>query len=646
MFTHKKTATAVTAALLGLCIPLMSHAGALSFEEVKVPETDNERRQAIASPKATVDGVEYRIGYNILLRSGETLVRNQDTVWSDNVFGGIIDYNGAYIRQVDGSIRNSRDSGMDHNSLIEAHGKLWLTSQFESRPGAVYVTELKKDADGHLYPRQTRPVDFSAVNGGWVHCAGSNTPWNTHLGSEEYEPDGRQWTDPDLPISDYNAAMVEYFTNDKDENYAPTAENAQAHMNPYDYGYAWEVEILNGDGETAVKKHYAMGRMAMELAYVMPDEKTVYLTDDGTNVGLFMFVADAPRDLAKGTLYAGKWTQSSDQNGGEAQISWVNLGTAEKDNIGRALDAGVTFDRMFESVQPIGASCPDGFTSINSGHGSPYHECVKLTEYGEANKDVVSRLETRRYAAYLGATTEWRKMEGITYDSDRGRLYLAMSEINSGMLDGNVNDPESTYDVGGNNDIRLPENFCGAVYALDVGSGQSDSGGSAITSDYVATNMKGQIVGTPVAEAENSDPESDYYIDPENPSKNGKYAANVCHVGAIANPDNVTYIANYGTLIIGEDAVQGHQNDMMWAYQVEGNQLTRMFTTPYGSESTSPYWYSNIGGHGYLLGVIQHPYGENDGSPAGVPQPQDRYTIGSLADRDWTGYIGPFPPMD
>ena len=36
-------------------------------------------------------------------------------------------------------------------------------------------------------------VDFSDVDGLWVPCNGSLTPWNTHLGSEEYEPDARQF---------------------------------------------------------------------------------------------------------------------------------------------------------------------------------------------------------------------------------------------------------------------------------------------------------------------------------------------------------------------------------------------------------------------------------------------------------------------
>lgn len=34
-----------------------------------------------------------------------------------------------------------------------------------------------------------------------------------------------------------------------------------------------------------------------------------------------------------------------------------------------------------------------------------------------------------RYAAMLGATTEWSKWEGITFDSKRRRLYTAMSEL-------------------------------------------------------------------------------------------------------------------------------------------------------------------------------------------------------------------------
>lgn len=46
----------------------------------------------------------------------------------------------------------------------------------------------------------------------------------------------------------------------------------------------------------------------------------------------------------------------------------------------------------------------------------------------------------------------------------------------------------------------------------------------------------------------------------------GKYSSagdklNTCSLNGLANPDNVTYINNTGTLIIGEDTGDGHQND-------------------------------------------------------------------------------------
>ena len=92
----------------------------------------------------------------------------------------------------------------------------------------------------------------------------------------------------------------------------------------------------------------------------------------------------------------------------------------------------------------------------------------------------------------------------------------------------------------------------------------------------------------------------------------------------------------YKTLIIGEDTGTGHQNDALWSYNIESKALTRLLTTPYGSETTSPYFYPDINGWGYLMAVVQHPYGESDA---------DKLVAGSGEDRAYTGYIGPFPSM-
>lgn len=41
-------------------------------------------------------------------------------------------------------------------------------------------------------------------------------------------------------------------------------------------------------------------------------------------------------------------------------------------------------------------------------------------------------------------------------------------------------------------------------------------------------------------------------------------------------------------------------------------ELTRIFSTPCGSETPSPYWYGGANGHGYLTAVVRHPYGALD----------------------------------
>jgi hypothetical protein len=315
-----------------------------------------------------------------------------------------------------------------------------------------------------------------------------------------------------------------------------------------------------------------------------------------------MFVADRAGDLSSGTLYAMKWQQVNSENGGSADIEWVNLGHSTNAVIKAALDQKVKFFDMFDVADPAeDGSCPADFTSINTTDGL---ECLSIKPGME---EIVSRLETRRYAALKGATTELRKEEGITYDPDRKILYVAMSEVAKGMADGGKND------IGGPNHVQLPENKCGTVYGLDVGAN------ATIGSDFVAKNMYGVVSGRPKKYPEDSE-----------------YANNSCAIDGIANPDNITFIVGRDTLIIGEDTGSGHQNDAIWSFNVTSKQLTRIQTTPYGSETTSPYIYPNINGHAYLMSVIQHPYGESDEDQLKEPGDAAAYV----------GYIGPLPALD
>ncbi|WP_295802880.1 alkaline phosphatase PhoX [uncultured Microbulbifer sp.] len=560
----------------------------LSFTGVPAPASDSEKRQILAAPSVAIDGEEYEIGFHTLLRSG-------DSVNSSVVFGQLVDAAGQPLYGEDGMLKVT--DANEHTSLLPVGDRLFSVSQMETRPGAMFLMELDQNPEsGELSTKDLWQIDQSGVDGGWVHCAASVTPWNAHLASEEYEPDARALpTHVEVEGDRYSRTMLSYYAD-------------PSQWNPYFYG--WNIEInVAAEGDAAptaeLTKHYAMGRLAFELSYVMPDSKTVYMTDDGTNVGFYMFIADTAGDLSAGTVYAAKWNQTSGEGLGAADLEWVSLGHANDDEINVAVHGGdgvpaVTFDDIF-AVD--GEGCVETATNGNS-------ECLSVKPGMEK---IASRLETRRYAALMGATTEFRKEEGVTFDPAASKLYLAMSQVGKGMTDGTGH-------------VQIAEaNACGAVYQLDVATD------SEIGSDYVATNMGGLIGGIAL------DDESKYPAD-------SPFASYSCDADAIANPDNVTFITGYNTLIIGEDTGSGHQNDVIWSLNLDEVDaadstagLTRIQTTPYGSETTSPYWYPNINGFGYLMSVIQHPYGESDG---------DQLAPGSLEHRAYTGYVGPFPAMD
>ena len=191
----------------------------------------------------------------------------------------------------------------------------YLYTNYECQPGAVGRLYLKRDGKAWQV-LEGENVDFSGVAGTWNNCGASVTPWNTGLSAEEYEP----------------------FATQKDwkKNVAPMTEYLGQQANPYDYG--WLVELHpdpNGDSAgTVSEKRYAMGRFSHEMAVVLPDGKTTYHGDDGTNVVLFKFVADEAGDLSAGTLHAAKITQNADDSLG---ITWIKLGSGNDDEIAEAI---------------------------------------------------------------------------------------------------------------------------------------------------------------------------------------------------------------------------------------------------------------------------------------------------------------------
>lgn len=586
-------------------VPAPVGADKVVFSTVPTPITDAEKRAILAADTMMVSNAletqKYKIGFKAVMRSG-------DVAPEGGKFGLLYDIQGNPIIKADGSedISNSNE----HTTLLVEDGEVFMVSQFEDRPGAFYVVSLDQDATtGELSAKQAKPVDFSAVKGGWVHCAGMRTPWMTHLGSEEYEPDARfvDHESPEYTDNSYYLAMADYFQ----QNVAKDI-TAAALMNPYDYGYPVEVALDGTDMGTgvyaanaSVDKHYAMGRIAYELSYVMPDQKTVYSADDGTNTGFYKFVADSAGDLSSGTLYAAKFIQKDAGNYGYFDIEWIDLGAANSAEIKTMIDSGINFWDIFETAAPIDQNpdddyldaCPAGFTA-SAANGT--RECLKLKPGMEK---AASRLETRRYASYLGATLELRKEEGITFDAERNKLYVAMSSVERGM-EARDAQPKRHFLA---DEIAVEANACGVVYQMDVDA------------NYNTTNMYALVAGRPVTYPESS-----------------PYFGNTCDVNGIANPDNVSVLEGYDVLVIGEDTGSGHQNDVIWAYDLNDGTLARIQTTPYGSETTSPYFYKDVNGFGYMMSVIQHPYGESDEDKQAVPEESNAYT----------GYVGPFPKLD
>jgi secreted PhoX family phosphatase len=468
----------------------------------------------------------------------------------------------------------------DANSLLLIDGKLMLVNNWEyddvlangedayrvadwySRmPMSMNLSELTQAADGKLSVKSQKPIDFSSVNGGWIFCFGSQTPWNTHLaGEEDYDlyfvPGENAHTTTQAGLK----AMSEvYFDNTRTAN-------------PYHYGYATEV-APKADGSYTVDKLYNMGRGTWEMAIFAKDGRTAFFGDDGAYSGMFMFVGVKANDpKAGGTIYAAKWNQTAadGSDGGTANIVWVKLGSATHTEAKALIDSGITLVDIFETS--LTEQTGDGWKPTRAG--SSQTVWIKLKP---GKEQAAAVLETRRYAAYLGATTEFTKGEGVAINHADRKLYYAMSRIEGSMKAG---------DGGPVDHIRLMENKAGATYTLPMAASQKDSAGEVIDSEYVPTRalVEDKLLGRPIAADANG---------------------NIADVNYIANTDNLFYSEKMRTLFIGEDSGM-HVNNYVWAYNVDTQALTRILNVAAGGEATGLQVVEDAGGHAYIMSNNQH----------------------------------------
>ena len=429
-----------------------------------------------------------------------------------------------------------------------------VTSMYGCLPSPIAVLTLDQDqTTGKLSLVKYHNVDTSGVEGLWITCGASLSPWGTHLSSEEYEPNA------------FTAATDAQF-----KAFSRNLYGSETAANPYNYGHMPEVTV-NPDGTASIKKHYCMGRISHELVQVMPDQRTVLMGDDATNSGYFVFVADKEKDLSAGTLYVAKVGVgfSIDPAAAAAPLTWIKLGSASSSEI-RALAATVKPTDIMDvrTADPQDASFKK--VAVNGAV-----EWVKLMPGMEK---AAAFLETHRYAALVGASLGFTKMEGTTVNAKDKIAYSALAACGGSMVAGNkVNVPESG--------VTIPKALnAGAVMALNLKGGQKDANGAAIDSEWMPVDVKALITGEDIA--------ADALGNTANPAK-------------IASPDNLKFSEKLRTLFIGEDSGQ-HVNNFLWAYNVDTRQLSRIMSVPSGGESTGLHAVDELNGWTYIMSNFQH----------------------------------------
>jgi secreted PhoX family phosphatase len=495
------------------------------------------------------------------------------------------------LLKIDGQAATSK--GGNPLSLITHFEYITKDNADKSAYGLVPASENLSTIDqnkttGELAVTDSKKIDFSSVDGLWIPCNGSVTPWNTFLSSEEYDADARDYE------MDATKTYVTNFT--KDYFQSDTKKG-----NPYLYNYLPEITV-NKDNTTSVVKHYSMGRFSHELGKVAPDQKTVFFGDDGKNTMMFMYVADQAQDLSAGTLYAAKWIQKTDKDGGSADLKWIKLGHATDTEIKTYIDKGLKFSDLFETADKQ----TDGFTAINSYPASK----IEYLKVKPGMEQAAAFLEARRYGAIVGATSEFSKMEGVTLNAKDKKVYIAISYLKDGML----KDTKNEYP---RDDIQLQKINAGVTYEVSLMGGQKDTNGDAILSNYTAVNMMGLVVGEDLAKAD----------------ANGNTAV----VDKVANPDNLSYSEAMRTLFIGEDSGT-HSNNYVWAYNVDTKKLSRILSVPAGAEATGLQAVDNMNGFTYIMSNLQHP-----GDEMILPEPlksQVDALINTNFDKKRSGLVG------
>ncbi|MFC4449909.1 alkaline phosphatase PhoX [Halorussus aquaticus] len=568
----------------------------------------------------------------------ELLAQEGDNIGGNGTLGMPVTPDDLAVEEYPGARYGNFGYNPDCNRLVptnEAETRGYLFTNWEESPGNVTRIPVSRKGQGRWEADLENAVNLAntealrSIGGTRINCYGDLSPWGTYLSAEEdyahprvaltttvsdvvgdsEGPDHRgaaQFYNRPNP-SDIQEAVEKYYGDDawfvqgywalagleiqayylgadaadENEELADDVDPETSlrpvgspYPNPYRYGRIVDFRQPTAETPQPVKYH-VMGRAAWECPDVQADEKTVYLTSDGDNKGLYKFVADQPIPSyddpmnLSGTLYAANVTNqqaAADNPPAEVplEVEWLEMGSAtnaeveswiaEYDDVDQVdyLETHADTDWQ-EDVQKALEEADKTVVQQGNQNYVPDEDVVRWArqyeQNGPSNVDEELRrvpfLETRAAAKEIGATVEFRKSEGI--DSRDGAepgdyVYVGVSEVNDGMSD----------EAG---DVDLDRVDGGLVYRAEL------------EDDYDISTLEPVIVGPDA-----TDP------------------ADVAN-DALLNIDNV-FVMDDGRVLCCEDADQygrSFPNDCLYVYTPEemtgGGEATE--TTPAEETTTA-----------------------------------------------------------
>lgn len=370
--------------------------------------------------------------------------------------------------------------------------------------GGMTVFKVKKMADGeYIVDGGYRNVDFTAVGNTLANCGGISARNGRIWTAEEWV----QTSNKDINIgllpregSDTTygaygrgtgqASVAGWGIRDTNDWTIPSGANYAGNTIKKYQNFNWLVEIDPAQAK-AVRKMYNWGRFEHEGGVVMPDDKTVYLTDDNQPSVFFKFVANQAGNFNEGQLFAYK--QSADGMSG----SWVTI----ENNLDSMLTArsvalrkGATMFTRFEWITDVngkvyvtetgldnsGTRFKDGmklggtlakhlmdrdvYTGPFSDSTMTIKDTVIIDYYGRVLEfDPVTNkmsvfLEGGKAPNYVSNKVHLSNPDGLVSWNLNGKDYLVIQEDLNGRSKGRVGNP----DVDGSG-----KNIC-EIYVLDM----------------------------------------------------------------------------------------------------------------------------------------------------------------------------------